>query len=173
MIDALPLGEIGGQHAPLDPAFGHRKDGIEHGPHTQGAGSSTAFGGWDQILDPLPLLVGQVAWICFFVHIPMLHNPRRLFRQALKPDVCPWPHRCPRKPSVPGRVPSSTPHQCHGSRGGPVGLWRTAAASLDSPIRAQALWEAWRSGRSTALVVPHFSNPSLPPTLLDIMTSDG
>src|SRR5262249_5705713 len=25
-----------------------------------------------------------VAWICFFVHISMLHNPRRLFRQALR-----------------------------------------------------------------------------------------
>src|SRR2546427_1831346 len=59
------------------------KDSIEHGPHTQGARSSTAFGGWDHIFDPLPFLVGQVAWIYFFVHIPILHNPRRLFRQAL------------------------------------------------------------------------------------------
>src|SRR6266511_1298153 len=83
MIDTLPLGEIGGQHAPLDPTFGHRKDGIEYGPHTQGARSSTAFGGGDQIFDPLPFLVCQVAWIYFFVHIPILHNPRRLFRQAL------------------------------------------------------------------------------------------
>ena len=72
MIDALPLGEISGQHAPLDPAFGHIKDGIEHGPHTQSTGASTAFGGWDQIFDPLPLLVGEVAWICFFAHIPIL-----------------------------------------------------------------------------------------------------
>src|SRR5713226_894336 len=84
MIDALPLGEIGWQHAPLDPAFGHIKDGIEHCPHTQGARSATAFGGWDHIFDPLPFLVGQVAWIYFFVHIPILHNPRRLFRQALR-----------------------------------------------------------------------------------------
>jgi hypothetical protein len=83
MVDALPLGEIGGQHAPLDPAFGHIKDGIEHGPHTQGAGSSTAFGSGAHIFDPLPFLVGQVAWICFFVHTSMLHNPQRLFRQAL------------------------------------------------------------------------------------------
>src|SRR6266508_6809696 len=83
MIDTLPLGEIGGQHAPLDPPFGHRKDGIEYCPHTQGARSSTAFGGGDQIFDPLPFLVCQVAWIYFFVHIPILHNPRRLFRQAL------------------------------------------------------------------------------------------
>src|SRR5437773_7353187 len=82
MIDTLPLGEIGGQHAPLDPPFGHIKDGIEYGPHTQGARSSTAFGGGDQIFDPLPFLVGQVAWIYFFVHLPILHNPRRLFRQA-------------------------------------------------------------------------------------------
>src|SRR5262249_21593714 len=86
MIDALPLGEIGGQHAPLDPAFGHIKDGIEHGPHTEGTRSSTAFSGRDQLFDPFPLLVGQVAWICFFVHISMLHNPRRLFRQALRSD---------------------------------------------------------------------------------------
>src|SRR6266545_7824501 len=83
MIDTLPLGEIGWQHAPLDPTCGHRKDGIEYGPHTQGARSSTAFGGGDQIFDPLPFLVCQVAWIYFFVHIPILHNPRRLFRQAL------------------------------------------------------------------------------------------
>src|SRR5262245_43740642 len=72
MIDALPLGEIGGQHAPLDPAFGHIKDGIEHGPHTEGTRSSTAFSGWDQLFDPLPFLVGQVAWIDFFVHLPIV-----------------------------------------------------------------------------------------------------
>src|SRR6516165_10476119 len=84
MIDALPLGAIGGQHAPLDPAFGHIKDSIEHCSHTQGAGPSTAFGGWDHIFDPLPFLVGQVAWIGFFVHVSILHNPRRLFRQALR-----------------------------------------------------------------------------------------
>src|SRR5713101_7610165 len=84
MIDTLPLGEIGWQHAPLDPTFGHIKDGIEYCPHTQGARSSTAFGSWDHLFDPLPFLVGQVAWIYFFVHIPILHNPRRLFRQALR-----------------------------------------------------------------------------------------
>src|SRR4030095_4015611 len=91
MIDALPLGEIGGQHAPLDPAFGHIKDGIEHSPHTQCARSSTAFSSWDQIFDPLPFLVGQIAWICFFVHISMLHNPRRLFRQALSSTLSIFP----------------------------------------------------------------------------------
>src|SRR6266849_6289154 len=85
MVDTLPLGEIGGQHTPLDPTFGDIKDGIEYGPHTQGTRSSTAFGGWDHIFDPLPFPVGQVAWIYFFVHIPILHNPRRLFRQALTP----------------------------------------------------------------------------------------
>src|SRR4030095_3880259 len=68
VIDALPLGNSGWQHAPLDPSFGHIKDGIEHGPHTQGAGSSTAFGGGDQIFDPLPLLVGCVTLIwCFLL----------------------------------------------------------------------------------------------------------
>src|SRR5881409_616983 len=90
MIDTLPLGEIGGQHAPLDPPFGHIKDGIEYGPHTQGARSSTAFGGGDHIFDPLPFLVGQVAWIYFFVHLPILHNPRRLFRQALRAAAADW-----------------------------------------------------------------------------------
>src|SRR6266581_1049429 len=75
-IDALPLGEIDWQHAPLDPACGHRKDGIEYGPHTQGARSSTALGGWDHLFDPLPFLVGQVAWIYFFAHIPILHNTK-------------------------------------------------------------------------------------------------
>src|SRR2546421_11695493 len=68
MIDALPLGEIGGQHPPLDPAFGDIKNGIEHSPHAQGARASPAFGGGDQLFDPLPFFVGQVAWICFFIH---------------------------------------------------------------------------------------------------------
>src|SRR5215470_12485646 len=91
MIDALPLGEIGRQHAPLDPTFGHIKDGIEHGPHTEGTRSATTFGGGDQLFDPLPFFVGQVAWICFFVHTPMLHNSRRLFRQALRASAMATP----------------------------------------------------------------------------------
>src|ERR1700687_5382554 len=84
MIHTLPLGEIGGQHAPLDPPFGHIKDSIEYGPHTQGTRASTAFGGGDQLSNPRPFLVGQIAWIYFFVHISILPNPRRLFRQALR-----------------------------------------------------------------------------------------
>src|SRR6476659_9572236 len=72
MIDALPLGEIDRQHAPLDAPFRHIKDGIEHRSHTQGARSSTAFGGGDQIFDPLPFLVSQVAWIDCFVHLPIV-----------------------------------------------------------------------------------------------------
>ena len=83
MRDALPLGEMGGQPPPLDPAFGDIKNGIEHGPHAQGARASPAFGGGDQLCEPLPFFVGQVAWICFFIPILILHNPRRLFRQAL------------------------------------------------------------------------------------------
>jgi len=83
MIDALPLREMGGQHAPLDPTFGHLKDRVEYGPHSPCAWSSAAFGGWDEIFDPLPFLVGQVAWIYFFVHTPILHNQRGLFRQPL------------------------------------------------------------------------------------------
>src|SRR6266478_5666454 len=83
MIDTLPLGEIDRQHAPLDAPFRHIKDGIEHRAHTQGARSSTTFGGGNQIFDPLPFLVSEVAWIYFFVHLHILHNLRRLFRQAL------------------------------------------------------------------------------------------
>jgi hypothetical protein len=84
MRDALPLGEIDRQHAPLDSPFRHLKDGIEHRSHTQGARASTTFGGGDHIFDPLPFLISQVAWIYFFVHLPILHNLRRLFRQALR-----------------------------------------------------------------------------------------
>src|SRR6516162_5995534 len=80
MIDALPLGEIDGQHAPLDPAFGHIKDGIEHGPHTQSAWASTVFSGGDQIFDPLPFLVGQVAWICFFHSYLHSTQPTKTFQ---------------------------------------------------------------------------------------------
>src|SRR5207244_9178112 len=66
MRDALPLGQMDWQHAPLDPAFGHIQDGIEHGSHTQGARAATACGGGDHLCDPLPFLGGQVAWIWFF-----------------------------------------------------------------------------------------------------------
>jgi hypothetical protein len=83
MIDALPLGEIARQQAPLSSPFRHIKDGIEHRSHTQGARSSTACGGGDHLFDPLPFLVSQVAWIYFFVHLPILRNLRRLIRQAL------------------------------------------------------------------------------------------
>ena len=69
-MDANPhTGEFPGS---LDSPFRHIKDGIEHRSHTQGARSSTAFGGGDQIFDPLPFLVGQVAWIDFFVHLPIV-----------------------------------------------------------------------------------------------------
>src|SRR5882724_13035896 len=57
---------------------------MEYCAHPQGARSSTAFGGGDHLVDPPPFLVGQVTWIYFFVHIPILHNLRRLFRQALR-----------------------------------------------------------------------------------------
>src|SRR5215470_4240072 len=49
MIDALPLGEIRGQHAPLDPALGDIKTDIEYSSHAQGARASHAFGGRDQL----------------------------------------------------------------------------------------------------------------------------
>jgi hypothetical protein len=90
MIDAWPLGKMRGQHAPLDPTFGAIKHGIEHRPHTEGTRASPAFGGGDQLFAPLPLLVGQVAWICLFIHISILHNPRRLFRQALILQLYLW-----------------------------------------------------------------------------------
>ena len=77
VIDALPLGEIDRQHAPLDPPFRHRKDGIEYCAHTQGARSSIAFGGGDHLFDPLPFLVSQVAWICCFVHITYVKRYQR------------------------------------------------------------------------------------------------
>jgi len=72
MIDALPRGEVARPHAPLDSPFRHLKEGMEHRSHTQGARSSTAFGGGDQIFAPLPCLVSQVAWIDFFVHLPIV-----------------------------------------------------------------------------------------------------
>jgi hypothetical protein len=91
MRDTVPLGEIGGQPPPLAPAFGDLKNGLEHSPHAQGARPSPAFGGGDQRCHPLPFCVGQVAWRCFFIHISILHNPRRLFRQPLRGE--PYVHR--------------------------------------------------------------------------------
>jgi hypothetical protein len=79
-LDLGPLGEIGGQHAPLDPAFGHIKDGIEHGPHTQGARSSPAFGGGDHLFDPLPFLIGQGRLDIFFHSYTHSTHPTRTFQ---------------------------------------------------------------------------------------------
>src|SRR5438552_15321788 len=61
--DALPLGQMDWQHAPLDPALGHIQDGSEHGSPPQGARAATACGGGDHLCDPLPFLGGPVAWI--------------------------------------------------------------------------------------------------------------
>src|SRR5215470_8911556 len=72
MRDARPLGEVARQHAPWDSPFRHRKDGLEHRSHTQGARSSTAFGGGEHLFAPLPFLVSQVAWRDFFVHLPLV-----------------------------------------------------------------------------------------------------
>src|SRR6267378_2877425 len=140
MVDTLPLGEIGGQHTPLDPTFGDIKDGIEYGPHTQGTRSSTAFGGWDHIFDPLPFLVGQVAWIYFFVHIPILHNPRRLFRQALREVRAAPPyasflalHRCP---TAGVHAPGAAPLRCRAHTAGACGRdapYTLLALITDSP----------------------------------------
>src|SRR6186713_1460876 len=99
MIDALPLGEIDRQHAPLDAPLRHIKDGIEHRSHTQGARSSTAFGGGDQIFDPLPFLVSQVAWIDCFVHLPIVPTCKD-FSDRLSP----WPRSIRTAITWPGRL---------------------------------------------------------------------
>jgi hypothetical protein len=89
MRDALPRGKIGGQPPPLAPAFGDIKNSLEHSPHAPGVRASATFGGGDQRCDLLPCFVGQVAWICLFIHSSMPHNPRRLFRQALRRILVP------------------------------------------------------------------------------------
>src|SRR5438552_16830507 len=86
------------QHAPLDPAFGHIQDGREHGSPPQGPRAATACGGGAHLCDPLPFLGGQVAGIWFCIPRPILHNPRRLFRQALKAAAC-----VPETPALPRR----------------------------------------------------------------------
>src|SRR6266446_9243598 len=147
MIDTLPLGEIDRQHAPLDAPFRHIKDGIEHRAHTQGARSSTTFGGGNQIFDPLPFLVSEVAWIYFFVHLHILHNLRRLFRQALRrflkkniPRGGPWQcgqdhclppagggwrgeprGRLPPAPRLPAELPPTSPPPAGGRSVPPAG----------------------------------------------------
>ena len=97
------------------------------------------------------------------------HPPIRIKasgRLAGEPNVCPWHLSCPRKPSVPCRVQSSTAHTCHGSLAGPVSLWLTAEASPDSTLRWQAIGHGLRSGRIKRMVANHISSPSLTPTHL-------
>jgi hypothetical protein len=94
------------------------------------------------------------------------HPPIRIKaagRLAGEPNVRPWPLSCPRKPSVPCHVQSSTAHTCSGSLTGPVSLGLTAEASPDSTLRWQASCHGLRAGRSTRLVANHMSSPSLPP----------
>src|ERR687895_8672 len=84
VINALPLWIVSRQHSPLNPSFRHIKDGVQNLPHTKFASSSTRFGTWYQLFDKIPLLIGEVAWIQFFVHVPILSDRRGLFRQALR-----------------------------------------------------------------------------------------
>ena len=42
-----------------------------------------AFGGEISSLISLPFFVGQVAWICFFIHILILHNRTKTFPDRL------------------------------------------------------------------------------------------
>src|SRR5918999_4604976 len=84
VINALPLWILSRQHSPLNPTSGHIKDGVQNLPHTKFASSSTRFGIGYEPFDRIPLLVGEVAWIQFFVHVPILSDRRGLFRQALR-----------------------------------------------------------------------------------------
>ena len=67
-------------------------------------------------------------------------------RLAVAPDVGPGPCRCPRKPSVPCRVPSWTASRSHGSLTGPPFTGLTAEASHNSAMRRQAIWQGVRLG---------------------------
>src|SRR2546421_3238556 len=67
--DALPLGQMDWQHAPLDPAFGHIQDGREHGSPPQGARAATACGGGGHLCDTHPLLLAPLPLILCFLHI--------------------------------------------------------------------------------------------------------
>src|SRR5207249_11273611 len=102
------------------------------------------------IFDPLPFLVGQVAWIYFFVHLPILHNPRRLFRQALRP---------------PTRDP-------------PPRLWATLAVPRSRACAAAPSVSPWPGAGARALPPPRGAPPrgaahSLPPALVHTAAATG
>ena len=67
-IHTLPGWVFFRQHPPLDAADDHVQDGIDDLPHLQAAGASARFGRWDQILDNVPLAVGQVGRVKLCVH---------------------------------------------------------------------------------------------------------
>jgi len=57
------------------------------------------------------------------------------WRLAAAPDVSPWHHECPRKPSVPCCVQSCTAYRYSGSLAGPPFPGLTAEASPNSASR--------------------------------------
>ncbi len=68
-IDALPLGIVLGQHAPLRSSDDNIQDGVDDLAHVQAAWSSTWLGSGEQMLDTMPLTVGQVSWVDLVLHI--------------------------------------------------------------------------------------------------------
>ncbi|PDV96870.1 hypothetical protein A9Q02_20030 [Candidatus Chloroploca asiatica] len=87
IVDRFPLRIVLGQHAPLDTTD-DRQDGLDDQPHVDAPRTATALGRRDQILDTIPLVVGQVSWVGLVLYPPSVPKPGRttaiFFRQRLK-----------------------------------------------------------------------------------------
>ena len=65
VVNALPVREFLGQHAPLNATDDYIEDGIDDLAHIKFAWSASGFGRGEQIFDKMPLAVGQVRRIGF------------------------------------------------------------------------------------------------------------
>jgi hypothetical protein len=67
-VPAVPIGILMRQHPPLNAAIYDIKDGIDYGPHVQGAVASARFWWRYQIFDKMPFGISEVCWVWIGVH---------------------------------------------------------------------------------------------------------
>ena len=60
VINALPVGKLLRQHAPLNAPDDDIEDGIDDLAHIKLAWTASGFRCWQQLFDKMPLAVGQV-----------------------------------------------------------------------------------------------------------------
>jgi len=72
IMDGRPGRKVVGQHPPRAAGTHQIQDGVNHLTQISAARSSARFGWWQQGFNQFPLLIRQIAWVIFSVHISVI-----------------------------------------------------------------------------------------------------